>query len=108
MFSRQMVLKEMRNLLRQNVLQDFISDMTPGEYLAKMSQSGEFVDNLFLSVLAPIIKSDIVLLHVNSSTAHNGIFTQIPGGDFLSGTHGIRCPLFLGNKINSTSLLIHK
>ena len=87
----------MRSLLRQNVLQDFICDMTPGEYLAKMSRSGEFVDNLFLSVLAPLLKSDIVLLHVNPSTAHNGI-TWIPGGDFLTGTYSTRCPLFLGNK----------
>lgn len=92
-----MVLKEMRNLLRQNKLQDFISDMTPGEYLAKMSRPGEFADNLFLSVLAPILKHDIVLLHVNASTSPNGVFTWIPGGDFLTETYATRCPLFLGN-----------
>ena len=97
-----MVLKEMRNFLRQNALQDFIYDMTPGEYLAKMSRPGEFLDDTFLSVLAALLKSDIVLLHVNPSTgtAPLGITHKL-GGEFLSGTPGTRCPLFLGNKIST-------
>ena len=90
----------MRGLMRQNILQGFIAycddEPTPGAYLERMKKSGQFADNLFLMVMAAVLKSDIILLHVNEATAANGKYTYIYGGGILSETPSDKCPLFLG------------
>ena len=57
-----------------------------------MKKSGQFADNLFLMVMAAVLKSDIILLHVNEATAANGKYTYIYGGGILSKTPSDKCP----------------
>ena len=94
---RQQTIKKMRKLCRDGQLTPFIADESPQQYIDRMKVSGTFVDELFLTVMASVLESDILLLHLNRDTASNGVYTWLKGGEFLSETSGPKCPLFFGN-----------
>ena len=64
-----------------------------------MKVSGAYVDKLFLRVMACVLQSDILLIHMNKHTATNAVYTWLKGGEFLSETAEPMCPLFFGNVI---------
>ena len=73
------------------------ADERPEDYINKMKVSGAYVDELFLRVMACVLRSDIILIHLNKHTATNAVYTWLKGGEFLSETAGPKCPLFFGN-----------
>ena len=50
-----------------------------------------------MTIMACVLQSDIILIHLNKHTATNGVYTWLKGGEFLSETAAQKCPLFLGN-----------
>ena len=102
---RQMTIKKMRQLCKEGLLSPFIFDERPEDYINKMKVSGAYVDELFLRVMACVIQSNIILIHLNKHTATNAVYTWLKGGELLSETAGPKCPLFLGNVLFSSSSL---
>ena len=94
-----MTIKKMRQLCKEGLLSPFIFDERPEDYINKMKVSGAYVDELFLRVMACVLRSDIILIHLNKHTATNAVYTWLKGGEFLSETAGPKCPLFFGNNI---------
>ena len=92
-----MTIKKMRQLCKEGLLSPFIFDERPEDYINKMKVSGAYVDELFLRVMACVLRSDIILIHLNKHTATNAVYTWLKGGEFLSETAGPKCPLFFGN-----------
>ena len=96
-----MTIKEMRKLSRDGHLTPWLVEESPEDYINKMKKSGVYVDALFLRVMACVLQSDIVLLHLHKHTVNNTVYTWLKGGSFLSETSGQKCPLFLGNVLHT-------
>ena len=91
----------MRKLSRDGHLTPWLVEESPEDYINKMKKSGVYVDALFLRVMACVLQSDIVLLHLHKHTVNNTVYTWLKGGSFLSETSGQKCPLFLGNVLHT-------
>ena len=68
----------------------------PEVYIQQMSRTSEFVDSLFLNVLATLLKHDIIVVHMHEETVANKLFNWIHGGGQIGeGIPSKNCPVFL-------------
>ena len=68
---------------------------SPENYIKKMSNHAEHVDQLFISMAASLLGQDIIVLHVHHDTCSNGMYVLHPGGLFGSGERSQEIPIFV-------------
>ena len=68
---------------------------SPENYIKKMRNHVEHVDQLFISMAACVLGQDIIILHVHHDTCANGMYVLHPGGSFGSGERSQENPIFV-------------
>ena len=67
----------------------------PENYIKKMGNHAEHVDQLFISMAATILGQDIIILHVHQDTSSNRMYILHPGDLFSSGERSQENPIFV-------------
>ena len=68
---------------------------SPENYVKKMRNHVEHVDQLFISMAACVLGQDIIILHLHNDTCSNGMYVLHPGGSFNSGDRSQENPIFV-------------
>ena len=68
---------------------------SPENYVKKMRNHVEHVDQLFISMAACVLGQDIIILHLHNDTCSNGMYVLHPGGSFNSGERSQENPIFV-------------